>query len=112
LCRNEAKIHENSAPELKKKQCLKTTANKSKNTQKITPKSVPKDEGISGVASFGAPLVTQTAFGHQKFVPSAAQVPPMIEKATKKTPKSPPIAKTSSHIQVFWEPGPVDCANR
>ena len=46
----------------------------------MTPKSVPKDEFISGVAPLGAPLVAQTAFGHQKLVPSAAQVLPMIEK--------------------------------
>jgi hypothetical protein len=84
-------MHEKSGPELKKKRCLKTTANKSKNTQQMTPNSVPKkDEGISGVAPFGAPLVAQTAFGHQKLVPSAAQVLPMIEKSTKKNTKEPP----------------------
>jgi hypothetical protein len=60
----------------------------------MTPKSFPKDEGISGVAPFGAPLVVQTAFGHQKLVPSAAQVLPMIEKSIKKNTKEPPpIAK-------------------
>jgi hypothetical protein len=56
----------------------------------MTPKSVPKDEGISGVAPLGAPLVAQTAFGHQKVVPSAAQVLPMIEKSIKKNTKEPP----------------------
>ena len=56
----------------------------------MTPKSVPKDEGISGVAPLGAPLVAQTAFGHQKLVPSAAQVLPMIEKSTKKDTKETP----------------------
>ena len=78
----------------------------------MTPKSVPKDKFISGVAPLGAPLVAQTVFGHQKLVPSAAQVLPIIEKSTKKTPKSPPIAKNSSRIQGVSEPGPVDCAKR
>ena len=73
-----------------KKRCLNTDAKKSKNTQKMTPKSIPKDEFISGVAPLGAPLVAQTAFGHQKLVPSAAQVLPIIEKSTKKDTKEPP----------------------
>ena len=55
----------------------------------MTPKSVPKDEGISGVA-LGAPLVAQTSFGHQKLVPNAAQVLPIIEKSTNKDTKEPP----------------------
>ena len=73
-------MYEKTIPKLNKKRCLNTDANKSKKTQKMTPKSIPKDEGISGVAPLGAPLVAQTAFGHQKLVPSAAQVLPMIEK--------------------------------
>ena len=56
----------------------------------MTPKSVPKDDFISGVAPLGAPLVAQTAFGHQKLVPSASQVLPMIEKSTKNNAKEPP----------------------
>ena len=76
----------------------------------MTPKSIPKDEGISGVAPLGAPLVAQTAFGHRELVPSAAQVLPMIEKSTKKTPKSPPIAKKNSQIQVLELDPPLwDC---
>ena len=82
-CRNEANIHEKSAPELNKKRCLKTDAKKSKNTQKMTPKSIPKDDFISGVAPLGAPLVALTAFGHEKLPPKAPKVPPMIEKSTK-----------------------------
>ena len=78
----------------------------------MTPKSVPKDEFISRVAPPAAPLVAQTAFGHQKLVANAAQVLPMIENQQKKTPKSPPIAKKNSQIQAFWEPGPADCAKR
>ena len=56
----------------------------------MTPKSVQKDEGISGVAPLGAPLVAQTAFGHQKLVPNAAQVLPIIKKSTKKNTKESP----------------------
>ena len=78
----------------------------------MTPKSVPKDDFISGVAPLGAPLVAQTAFGHQKLPPRAPKVPPMIEKSTKSDPKEPPIAKKSFQIQAFWEPGPADCAKR
>ena len=101
-----------TVPKLNKKRCLKTDAKKSKNTQKMTPKSVPKDEFISGVAPLEAPLVAHPAFGHQKLVPNAAQVLPIIEKSTKKTPKSPPIAKNSSRMQGVSEPGPADCAKR
>ena len=56
----------------------------------MTPKSVPKDEFISGVARLGPPLVALTAFGHQKLAPRAPKVPPMIEKSTKSDPKEPP----------------------
>ena len=55
----------------------------------MTPKSVQKDEGISGVAPLGAPLVALTAFGHQKLPPRAPKGPPMIEKSTKNDPKEP-----------------------
>ena len=54
-----------------------------KKTQKTTPNSVPKDEFISGLVPLGAPLVAQTAFGHQKLAPIAAQVLLIIEKSTK-----------------------------
>ena len=56
----------------------------------MIPKSVPKDEFISGVAPLGAPLVALTAFGHQKLAPRAPKVPPMIEKSTKNNTKEPP----------------------
>jgi hypothetical protein len=72
------------------KAMLKTDANKSKNNQNITPKSIPKDDFISGVAPPGAPLVAQTGFGHQKLAHSAPKVLPMIEKSTKNDIKEPP----------------------
>ena len=78
----------------------------------MTPKSVPKDDFISGVAPLGAPLVALTAFGHQKLAPRAPKAPPMIEKSTKNDAKEPPDSKKSFQIQVFWEPGPADCAKR
>ena len=78
------KIHQKSIPELKQKRCLKTDAKKSKNTQKITSKSAPQDEGISGVAPLWAPLVALTAFGHQMLPSRAPKVPPMIEKNNQK----------------------------
>ena len=53
----------------------------------MTPKSVPKDEFILGVAPPGAPLVAQTAFGHQKFAPNTPKVLPMIEKCNKNDTK-------------------------
>ena len=56
----------------------------------MTPKSVPKDDFISGVAPLGAPLVALTAFGHQKLAPRAPKVPPMFEKSTKNDFKEPP----------------------
>ena len=80
-------MHEQSVPELNKKRCLKTDGKQSKNTQNVTPKSIQKSEGTSGVAPLGAPLVAQTAFGHQKLAPSAPNVLPMIEKSTKNDTK-------------------------
>ena len=56
----------------------------------MTPKSVPKDDFISGVAPLGAPLVALTAFGHQMLPPKAPKVPPMIEKSTKNDLKEAP----------------------
>jgi hypothetical protein len=112
MCRNEAQIHEKSAPELNKKRCLKTDAKKSKNTQNMTPKSVPKDEVISGVAPLGAPLVALTAFGHQKLAPSAAQVLPMIEKSTKNDTKEPPNYEKEPEVQAVPEPDPSAIASK
>ena len=54
------------------------------------PKSAPKDEGISGVAPLGTPLLAQTAFRHQKLAPSARKVLPMIKKSTKNNTKEAP----------------------
>ena len=56
----------------------------------MTPKSVPKNEFIFGVAPLGASLVALTAFGHEKLSPSAPKVPPMIEKSTKNDTKELP----------------------
>ena len=69
---------------------LKNRCQKAKNTQTMTPKSVPKDEVISRVAPLGAPLVALIAFGHQMLPPRALKVPPMIEKAIKNDFKEPP----------------------
>ena len=44
----------------------KTNPANQQKTQQMTPKWVPKNEVILGVAPLGAPLVAQTAFGHQK----------------------------------------------
>ena len=105
-------MHDEPVPELNKKRCLKTDGKKTTNTQKMTLKSVPKDDFISGVAPLGAPLVAQTAIGHQKLAPSAPKVLQMIKKSTKNNTKEPPIAKKNSRIQFVSEPGPADCAKR
>ena len=47
-----------------------------KNDSQIDPKKDP----ISGMAPLGAPLVAQTASGHQNWDPSAPKALPMIEK--------------------------------
>ena len=80
MCQNISQIHENWNPELNKKWCLKTYPNKSKNAQKMIPKSLPKNEGISEVAPLGAPLVAYTACGHQKWAPGNPKVLPMFDK--------------------------------
>ena len=69
----------------------------------MTPKSVPKDEGISGVAPLGAPLVALTALGHQMLPPRAPKVPPMIEKSTKNDTKEPAprLRKKNSKFKLF-----------
>ena len=56
----------------------------------MTRKSVPKSEGISGMAPLVAPLVAQTALVHQKRAPSAPKVLPRIEKLRKNSTKKPP----------------------
>ena len=53
----------------------------------MTPKSVPKDDFISGVVPLGAPLVALTVLGHQTLAPSGPKVPPMIQKSTKNDTK-------------------------
>ena len=76
----------------------------------MTPKSIPKDEGISGVAPLGAPLVAQTAFGHQKLVPSAAKVLLMIKKSTKKDTKEFPNCEKELSNSSFFGTRPLcDC---
>ena len=42
------------------------------------------------MAPLGAPMVTQTALGHQKWASSAPKVLPRIEKSTKNDTKEPP----------------------
>ena len=64
----------------------------------MTPKSVPKDDFISGVVPLGAPLVALTAFGHQKLAPRAPKAPPMIEKSTKNAPR---LRKRASKFKLF-----------
>ena len=73
----------------------------------MIPKSIPKDAGISGVAPLGAPLVAQTAFGHQKLVPSAPKVIPIIEKSTKHDTKDLPECETWPNSSLFrtWAGG-------
>ena len=78
----------------------------------MTPKSVPKDDFISGVAPLGAPVVALTAFGHQKLAPRAPTVPPMIKKSTKKDTKDLPDCEKELPKLSFSEPGPADCAKR
>ena len=80
MCRNEAKIHEKSVPELNKKRSSKTELQKSKNTRKMTPKWDPKSEYILGEMPIGAPLVVQTVFVMKKLAPSAPKVRPKNEK--------------------------------
>ena len=80
MCRNEAKIHEKSVPELNKKRCLKTEPQKSKIIKKTTSKWDPKNEYILGEMPIGAPLVVQTVFVMKKWAPSAAKVLPRLEK--------------------------------
>ena len=80
MCRNKARIHEKSIPELNKKRCLKTEPQKSKNTPKMTPKWIQKSDRIMGEMPLGAPLVVQTVFAIKKWAPSAPKVLPMTEK--------------------------------
>ena len=60
MCKQITQIYEKWTLELNKKRCLKTYPHKSKNVQKMTPKSVQETEFIFGVAAPGAPLVAQT----------------------------------------------------
>ena len=83
MCRNEAKIHGKSVPELNKKRCFKTEPQKSKNTPKMIPKWIKKSDGILGEMPIGAPLVVQTVFVMKKWAPSAPKVRPR----TKNEPK-------------------------
>ena len=70
MCRNEANIHEKSFPELNKKQCSKTEPQKYKNTSKMIPKGIQKNEGIFGEMPLGAALVVQTVFVIKNWPPA------------------------------------------
>ena len=61
------------------KTMLKNIAQQIKNTQTMTHKSTLRTEAISRVAPPRTILVAQTSFGHQKWVPSAPKVLPMVE---------------------------------
>ena len=97
MCRNEAEIREKSVPELNKNNVKKHMPKNQKNTQTLTPKWVPKSEGISGVAPLGAALVAQTGFVIKKWASSASQVLPRIEKSS-------PSVKTRIKSRHFSEP--------
>ena len=78
---NTAQIHAKWTPELNKKTMLENIPKQIKKcSKKTTPKSVPKRDTILEVAPLGVPLVAQTAFGHQKWAPSAPKMLPMIER--------------------------------
>ena len=47
-----------------KNDALKYSPTKPQKTQTMTPKSVPENGRIFGMAPLGAPLLAQTAFGH------------------------------------------------
>ena len=53
---------------------------KTKNLEKLHQNCAQKVEFILVLAPLGAPLAAKTAFDHQKWVPSAPEVLPMIEK--------------------------------
>ena len=80
LCRNEAKIHEKSVPELNKKRSSKTEPQKSKNIQKMTRKWYPKSDFLSRVLPLVAPLVAQTVSVIKKWASGAPKVRPRLEK--------------------------------
>ena len=74
---------------------LKNRAQKSKNILKITPKWIPKNEGIFREMPLGTPLVVQTVCVMKKLPPSAPKVLPMIENEIKMTPENPANVKKS-----------------
>ena len=74
------------------KNILQIINKSSKSASQITTKT----DVILGVAPLGAPLVAQTAFGHQKWAPTAPKVLPMIEKSTKNDTKEAPRLKKNS----------------
>ena len=79
MYRNEAKIHEKTAPEPNKKRSLKTEPQNSANTRKMPPKCGQKNKEISGEMPLVAPLVAQTVFVIKTWAPSAPKVLPMTE---------------------------------
>ena len=69
--RNEAEIHEKSAPEVNKKRCLKTNANKSQKSQKNTSKWTPNIEYVlRGNASWST-FAGSDRFCNEKIAPPA-----------------------------------------
>ena len=68
----------------------------------MTPKSVPKDEGICGVAPLGAPLVAQTAVGQQKLVPKRRPSASKKRKINKKRhQRAPQLRKRAPKFKLF-----------
>ena len=74
--------------------------------KQLTPKSVPENEAISGVASLGAPVVAQTALGHLKWAPSASKVLPVIQKYGKPDTKEIPDCEKELQKSSFFGPWP------
>ena len=80
MCRNEAKIHEQSASELNKKRCLKIELKKQKKSQKLTQKWLHKNDkefwGNAYWGAFGGP----NRFRDEKVGPQRSQSAPKNEK--------------------------------
>ena len=74
---------------------------KTKNVQKMTPKSDPKSDPIFGVLPPGAPLGAQSTFSHWKWAPALPKCFQWSKIDPKMIPKNPKIAKKSSKRQAF-----------
>ena len=62
------------------KTMIQNRTHKMKKYSKMTPKWVPKSEGLLAGRPLGVPLVAQTAFVIKKWPPGAPKVLPVIEK--------------------------------